>query len=176
MDAFNDEVGKRYGRLVVVSREPLKNKGRTMFVCRCDCGSETIVNGSHLRSGNTRSCGCLRDEARVKARITHGFCKERLYVIWRSIKERTSNPNRKDFKYYGGRGISMFNPWLNDYPAFRSWALENGYDETAKRGRCTIDRIDNSKGYCPDNCRFVSMRVQANNRRKNHLKEENNNA
>ena len=96
---------------------------------------------------------------------THNGSKERLYGVWIDIKKRCYNPKYKQYKDYGGRGIQMCDEWRNSYSAFRNFALNNGYDPNAKFGQCTIDRIDVNGDYCPENCRFVDMKVQRHNRR-----------
>lgn len=91
----------------------------------------------------------------------------RLYRVWAGIVQRCNNPKHPRYKEYGGRGINLCKEWRNDYGTFEKWAYQNGYDDNAKRYNCTLDRIDNDKGYSPSNCRFVSNKEQCNNKRNN---------
>jgi len=167
-----DLVGQRFGRLVVIELCGSDKGKNRLWRCKCDCGNEKITNTHNLRSGDTQSCGCLRSEIVRDRMITHGHncnrTRERLYGVWSGMITRTSNPNSTNYKYYGGQGISICKEWL-DYEVFRQWALENGYNENAEYGRCTLDRIDYTGNYNPDNCRWVDMSVQSNNTRANHL-------
>ena len=161
-----DLTGQRFGRLTVIKRfgEYVRPCGVTSITweCLCDCGKTTIVRSDKLKSGHKTSCGCYQSEFFVK---THGKGKTRLYSVWKCMKERCYHSIMPSFKFYGGRGITVCDEWRNDFQAFYDWAISNGYDESAKRGECTLDRIDVNGDYCPDNCRWVDMKTQANNKR-----------
>lgn len=163
---------KRFGRLKVIRESKKRSKsGDVYWLCKCDCGTELIVNGRSLRHCNQKSCGCLQVEYAKKQHNnrTHNGSKERLFKVWRGMIDRCYYPSHNRFEHYGGRGITICEDWKNSYENFRDWAMNNGYNPNAKRGECTIDRIDNDKGYYPENCRFVDMKVQANNRRDRYV-------
>lgn len=156
--------GRRFGRLVVIKRSENAKSGKAKWLCKCDCGKVVITHSHLLRNGQTRSCGCLQKEIVSKCNTRHKKCDEKLYRIWNDIKQRTSNKNNPRYESYGARGITICAEWKDDFIAFRTWALSNGYQEGL-----SIDRIDNEKGYFPDNCRWATSYQQANNKRSNHL-------
>lgn len=149
-------IGLKFGQLLVISELPGRDKnGQIIYHCRCDCGKFHNVTGKLLRQGKVKSCGCLHS-------TLNNLSKHRLYSIIHGIKTRCYNKNHHEFYNYGGRGIKICDEWLDDFMNFYNWAMENGYQDDL-----TIDRIDNNKGYSPDNCRFVDKKVQQQNRRSN---------
>lgn len=171
-----DMVGQRFGRLVV-EEYAYTNNGIAYWKCKCDCGGEVIARGINLRSGNTKSCGCLEKENRERLKrkffeehFRHGEKRTALYRRWCHMKERCFDKKNKDYELYGGRGIMVCGEWLgeNGYLRFAEWAKSNGYEDGL-----TLDRIDVNGNYEPGNCRWVDIRAQSNNRRSNRLIEIN---
>ena len=167
MAVFDELVGQKFSRLEVIRHlkpHEREHKNR-QWLCRCDCGNLVQVNGSKLKTGHTRSCGCLCVEfARtINHKYKHSYKK--LYSVYKAMLDRCYNPKSREYHNYGGRGITVYEDWKNDYDAFAEWALSTGYDLNAKHGDCTLDREDVDKSYTPDNCRWVTNQVQQNNRR-----------
>lgn len=163
MGKFQDLTGQKFGRLKVIKR--VENKGRqTMWLCKCDCGNEKIVRGSHLINGYIKSCGCLNKEILRQRCSKHLQSKTRLHQIWLRMKQRCVNKNLECYKNYGGRGITVCDDWKNDFMSFYSWSMQNGY-----KNDLSIDRIDNNGNYEPSNCRWADRKTQARNTRSNRL-------
>lgn len=154
-----DLTGKRFGKLTVLSRT--QNQGHFVaWLCRCDCGNILAVRGQSLKSGNTKSCGCIVHK--------HNGSKTRLYTVWVRMMERCYKPRVARYANYGGRGIKVCDAW-HDFGTFREWAMNSGYDEEAAHYECTLDRIDVNGNYCPENCRWIPMSEQAHNTTRNHI-------
>ena len=164
-----DLTGKRFGWLLVMEEDGKDGRGEIRWRCKCDCSTEVTVVSSALRTGNTKSCGCYRKMFSKTATVKHGGARssghERLYAVYNDMKARTRNPNHISYRYYGALGVIICEEWLNSYEAFREWAFANGYTPDAPRGQCTLDRIDPTGNYCPENCRWVDMGVQNKNKR-----------
>lgn len=157
-------IGRRFDRLTVVAQAETVNS-RTRWVCRCDCGAETVVIGALLTSKQTRSCGCLKrelDKAR-KTRLVHGHARHgqprsATYNSWIAMRVRCTDPTADSYADYGGRGITVCERWLNSFEAF----LE---DMGERPPGTSIDRLDGSRGYEPGNCRWATAVEQNRNTR-----------
>lgn len=165
MSAFKDLTGMKFGRLTVIEFVGVIN-GRAYFKCRCDCGNIHIVSGRNLKSGEVKSCGCLRKEKFTHT--THGLKHSKYYNIWQLIKRRCYNPNCKEYPNYGGRGITVYEPWINDFQAFYNYI--STLEHFGEKGY-SLDRENNDGNYEPGNLRWATRAEQARNRRSNVIVE-----
>jgi hypothetical protein len=149
--------GKRFGRLFVTGYGGKNKWGNVVWNCNCDCGGTKIVPTSSLKSGYTKSCGCIGKEK--PSHFKHGGKGTRLYHIWKSMNSRCNTSSCPSYVNYGARGISVCEEW-RDYKKFKNWSLSNGY-----LSNLSIDRINNDGNYSPDNCRWATPVRQARNKR-----------
>jgi hypothetical protein len=156
---LTDMTGRHVGLLTVLERAPVHGKN-AHWRCVCACGRETVVSGTRLRRGLTRSCGCLRRDNGLKHGHRRPGATHPLYRVWTTMWQRCSNPRATSYENYGGRGITVCNRW-RDFAAFL--ADMGDRPEWADGG---IDRVDNDRGYEPGNCRWATAKEQRANRRR----------
>lgn len=171
----NDLTNMDFGMLHVVKRAPNhitpNGSKKVIWECICNnCGKTgVLVSSEHLRKGESVSCGCMKSKCMSETMKTHGKTRTRLYGIWCAIKRRCYNPKDVRYDSYGARGITVCDEWKGSYENFQEWALNNGYNENAPRGVCTIERKNVDEGYSPSNCIWTTLKEQANNMRTNHI-------
>ena len=152
-------VGDVFGYLTVTSMCDASS-GKSKIECLCSCGNTTTPTIRNLMSSNSKSCGCYARNINAERLTTHGFKHTKEYETWIGIKARCLNKNNRRYNSYGGSGITICEEWKNNAEAFCSWYRENGCNEFSQ-----IDRIDNYKGYSPENCRVVTSKQNAQNKK-----------
>ena len=154
------EAGDKYGKLIAINFHHRGKKGEQYWLFRCDCGNEKMLIVQNVKNGNTKSCGCLDDENKLK----HGMCGTRTYKSWQGMKTRCFNKNTPRYYNYGGRGITVCKEWL---------IFENFFDDMGVRPlKTSLDRIDNNGNYEPNNCRWADIFIQNNNTRNNIINKK----
>lgn len=151
--------GRVFGRLTVISEAGRDKRLTVLWKCICDCGNIKIIRGSDLRNRQTESCGCKRSEVTIKRNITHGKTGTLEHNIWRSMRTRCLCQNNPAYSSYGGRGITICERWMD---------FENFFEDMKECPKgLSIERIDNDKGYLPNNCKWGTRTEQNRNKRVN---------
>lgn len=158
--------GKIFGKLKVICEEGKTTNGAILWKCQCECGNYRTITLGNLRSGHTKSCGCMSAEATKKALTTHGYGRKGFeppeYTTWLHIKGRCYNKKNKAYMRYGGRGIEVCESWLESFSNF--------YEDMGNRpsDKHSLDRFpDNDGNYCKENCRWATINEQSRNKRNN---------
>lgn len=159
MSRYIDMTGETFSRLTVLGYAGRDRHGYALWLCRCECGKVFTVCSIHLRSGRTKSCGCLNREQLPIANTIHGMTGTTIFNKWKYMRRRCSSPSAHNYKWYGGRGIRVCDEWEHSFQAFYDWAMANGYDDSL-----SIERIDVNGNYEPSNCTWIPMRDQAKNK------------
>ena len=167
-----DVTGQKFNHLTALNFSHKDKNRKTYWDFQCDCGAIKTLRLDQVKSGNTKSCGCwkkITDEKNMNRKgsvakyADLGPIKDcNLYSRWLGIKNRCYNVHFKQYKDYGGRGIKVCDEWLYNFKAFYDWSIENGYSQELQ-----IDRINNDGNYEPNNCRWVTRKVNMNNTRRN---------
>jgi len=163
-----DITNQKFGRLTALKIAGKDKNGRLNWLCVCECGNEIICAGGDIRSGHTRSCGCLLSDVTAVRNTKHGMADTRFNRIFGYIKVRCCNKNNKNFPKYGGRGIK--NEWKS-FEDFRNDMYEEYLKHVEVYGEknTTIDRINGLGNYCKENCRWATIKEQQNNKSSNHF-------
>lgn len=159
-----DITGQKFGKLTAIKLDHIEHiKTGTVhyWLYKCDCGNEKVIRKGEVSQGGSQSCGCFLKESVQKRSTKHGQSYSRLYRIMHDMKQRCLNPNNKNYKHYGERGITICKNWLDNFDNFYNWAINYGYQDNL-----TIERINFNGNYEPSNCKWIKKAEQVKNTRK----------
>lgn len=164
MAAIKNIINERFGKLVAIEYAGLDARGEATWKCKCDCGNYTVSTGYKLRSGHTKSCGCIQEKHRKEGfHKSHGMTDTKLYIIWCNMKRRCYSKINNMYQNYGGRGIRVCDEWLSGFEPFMKWAMDAGYKDGL-----SLERIDVNGNYEPNNCTWITKKDQYLNRTDSH--------
>lgn len=153
-----DIIGRTFNHLTILEYAGKNKHNKSLYKCKCNnCGNTKNMIGTEVKNGYTKSCGCLKKQNK---NVTHGMSGTTIYKKWKNIKGRCFNPNTSNYKWYGGRGITMCDEWKNDFVSFYKDVGDIPFEGAE------LDRIDNNGNYEPNNVRWVDHKINSNNRRK----------
>lgn len=183
---LNDIVGNKYNKLYVVKYDHEESRlsvtglpyKQHMYLCKCDCGNEKVIERHQIVSGGTKSCGCYAEESSSKINYRHGMYNTKFYRTWQNMKTRCTYPSHKAYPDYGGRGIKVCDRWLgeNGFEHFKEDMYDKYLEKAEELGGeqyVSLDRINVDGNYEPGNCRWASKDQQVNNTRSNVYVEYN---
>lgn len=154
----DDLTGQRYGQLLVVRRTAERIARSVVWECRCDCGNTKLTSANRLKTGHCKSCGCLNLKAQWLTHTTHGMAHTPTWTAWKDMKARCFNPKLRNYKNYGGRGITVCSRWLQSFKNFLS-------DMGERPDGLTLERKNNNGNYEPGNCKWANRSDQCKNTR-----------
>lgn len=165
-----DITGQKFNELTALSYSHKNKNRKTYWNFLCSCGQIKVLRTDGVKSGHIKSCGCIKEKQNDKnlhppiisevGNIKSNSIVKSLYRRWYMMKDRCYNPENRYYKHYGGRGITVCDEWLYSFRNYYYWSMNNGF-----KIELEIDRRDNDGNYCPENCRFVTRKVNVNNRR-----------
>ncbi len=160
-----DLTGQKFGRLTVIKylEKAERNNKTYSWLCQCECGKQIQTCAYKLRTGHTKSCGCMKAERIGNLNRKYKHTNKRLYGVYKEMISRCYNPHNSMYKHYGGKGITVCKEWKDDFDTFAEWAFTNGYKPDAKFQECTIDRKRFDGNYEPSNCQWITNKQQAQN-------------